>query len=303
MRRLTIAEAPSGLLAVLRFRAAVARAGEESAQRHTKDRATISRTDEQAGDAIEAGRVHRLPPPLRFSGALGYFAVGVCCHPGRPAGYAVDGDRMLPLPCYRSTTQEDVVMARNDDSSPTDDSQDSATSSARGESRRDLLTAGLAAAALAPTGAMAAPSGMAQDATAAQNEAMVRAYIAEVFNGHNLDGLHQYWADEMASHWMGQETLRGLPAWRAGMEGFLTAFPDATYTLDDLFCAGDRGVWRGSWRATQRGVWEGIAPAVRTAQWTVIIMARFAGGKLAEDWVEYDRLGLYRQLGAIPLEG
>jgi hypothetical protein len=33
----------------------------------------------------------------------------------------------------------------------------------------------------------------------------------------------------------------------------------------------------------------------------VIIMARFAGGKMVEDWVEYDRLGLYRQLGAIPL--
>jgi predicted ester cyclase len=139
--------------------------------------------------------------------------------------------------------------------------------------------------------------------TSEQHEAMIRRYIEEVFNGHDLDGLERYWATDLVSHWMGQETLRGLPAWREGMVGFFAAFPDATYTLEDLFVAGDRGVWRGSWRATQRGNWEGIAPSGHTARWTVIIIGRFADGKLVEDWVEYDRLGLYRQLGAIPLEG
>ena len=138
--------------------------------------------------------------------------------------------------------------------------------------------------------------------TAEQHEAMIRAYIADVFNGHNLDGLEKYWADDLVSHWMGQETLRGLPAWKAGMTGFFTAFPDAAYTLDDLFCSGDRGVWRGSWRATQQGTWEGVAPTGKRVNWTVIIIGRFAGGKMVEDWVEYDRLGLYRQLGVIPLD-
>jgi predicted ester cyclase len=59
-------------------------------------------------------------------------------------------------------------------------------------------------------------------------------------------------------------------------------------------------VWRGSWRATQRGAWAGVAPSGRTAHWTVIIIGRFANGNLVEDWVEYDRLGLFQQLGAIP---
>jgi predicted ester cyclase len=135
------------------------------------------------------------------------------------------------------------------------------------------------------------------------NEAMIRRYIDEVFNGHKLDGLDTYWAEDLVSHWMGQETLRGLPAWKAGMVSFFTAFPDAAYTLDDFFCVGDRGVWRGRWRATQQGTWEGIAPTGKTATWTVIIIGHFADGKMVEDWVEYDRLGLYRQLGLIPLAG
>jgi len=63
--------------------------------------------------------------------------------------------------------------------------------------------------------------------------------------------------------------------------------------------AGDKGVWRGTWRATQAGEWEGIAPTGRTATWTVMIMGRFKGDKLAEDWVEYDRYNLLRQHGAV----
>ena len=56
----------------------------------------------------------------------------------------------------------------------------------------------------------------------------------------------------------------------------------------------------------------GAAPSVATgpgwasgkeADWTAVIIGRFADGRLAEDWVEYDRLGLYRQLGVLPLGG
>jgi predicted ester cyclase len=50
---------------------------------------------------------------------------------------------------------------------------------------------------------------------------------------------------------------------------FFEAFPDASYTLNDLFFSGDKGA-----------------------------CGRFERDKLAEDWVEYDRYNLFRQLGA-----
>jgi predicted ester cyclase len=84
------------------------------------------------------------------------------------------------------------------------------------------------------------------------------------------------------------------------MEGFFAAFPDAAYTLDDMFFAGDRGVWRGQWQATQHGEWQGIVASGRKVTWTVIIIGRFASGKLKEDWVELDRLSLFQQLGCVP---
>jgi predicted ester cyclase len=113
-----------------------------------------------------------------------------------------------------------------------------------------------------------------------QHEALIRAYIDKVFNWHRLDDLEEYWNDDLTSNWLGMETIRGLPAWRTGMEGFFAAFPDAAYTLDDLFFAGERGVWRGHWQATQQGQWQGIAASGRKVTWTVIIIGRFAGGKL-----------------------
>ena len=136
---------------------------------------------------------------------------------------------------------------------------------------------------------------------AEHNEALVRRLIADVFNGHDLNGLDALLARDLVSNWQGSPSLHGVAAWREAMEGFFAAFPDAEYSLDDLFCTEDRGAWRGQWRATQRGQWQGVAPSGREVGWGVIIVGRFGDGKLAEDWVAYDRLSLFQQLGELPL--
>src|SRR3954454_23565224 len=110
-----------------------------------------------------------------------------------------------------------------------------------------------------------------------QHEALIRAYIDEVFNGHRVDALEKYWDDDLTSHWLGMETIHGLPAWRAAMEGFFAAFPNASSAGEDMFCARHRGACRGQWRATQQGAWQGIAASGRTVTWTVMIIGRFAG--------------------------
>ena len=92
----------------------------------------------------------------------------------------------------------------------------------------------------------------------AQRDALVRTYLEDVFNGHNLQLLEKYQTENLVSHWLGDQSLHGREAWREAMANFFNAFPDAAYTLNDLFFAGDKGVWRGTWHATQRKQWEGI---------------------------------------------
>ena len=51
---------------------------------------------------------------------------------------------------------------------------------------------------------------------ASQHEALIRAYIDEVFNGHRLDTLENYWHDDLTSHWLAWRPSTGclLGAWR-----------------------------------------------------------------------------------------
>ena len=130
-------------------------------------------------------------------------------------------------------------------------------------------------------------------------DAWVRAYLEDVFNGHHLQSLEKYMTANLISNWLGDQSLHGREAWREAMGNFFHAFPDAAYILNDLFFAGDKGVWRGTWHATQRKQWEGIPATGRKAKWTVIIIGRFEGEKLEEGWVECGRYNLFRRLGAL----
>ena len=48
--------------------------------------------------------------------------------------------------------------------------------------------------------------------------------------------------EDLVSHWLGDRSLHGIPSWRHAMASFFDAFPQAAYTLNDLFFAGDKGV-------------------------------------------------------------
>src|SRR5262245_18594132 len=96
-----------------------------------------------------------------------------------------------------------------------------------------------------------------------QRDAWIRAYLKDVFNGHNLRPLDKYTTANLVSHWLGDRSLQGWDAWREAMATFFDAFPDAAYTLNDFFSAGDKAVWRGTWQATQRRGRESPQPVAR----------------------------------------
>jgi SnoaL-like polyketide cyclase len=62
-----------------------------------------------------------------------------------------------------------------------------------------------------------------------QRDAWVRAYLEDVFNGHNLQSLDKYMGENLVSHWLGDRSLHGREAWREAMANFFDAFPDAAY--------------------------------------------------------------------------
>jgi steroid delta-isomerase-like uncharacterized protein len=91
---------------------------------------------------------------------------------------------------------------------------------------------------------------------------------------------------------------------RAGMKRFVArmraAFPDWTVTTDDLMADRDRLISRWTVRGTHRGAFAGVEPTGRAIELRGISIHRIVGGRIVENWHAVDRLGLLRQIGALP---
>jgi steroid delta-isomerase-like uncharacterized protein len=81
------------------------------------------------------------------------------------------------------------------------------------------------------------------------------------------------------------------------VEMFREGFPDLKYTIEDAVEAGDRLAVRFTIRGTHGGTFVGIPATEKQVRVNGMVMMRFAGGKLAEEWMSWDSLGLIRQLG------
>ena len=97
--------------------------------------------------------------------------------------------------------------------------------------------------------------------------------------------------------------VRGSGTIKAEIEYFRNAVPDLTYTVEDQIAEGDKVVTRYTVSGTHQGEFFGVAPTGERIKMSGISIDRFEGGKMVEEWPEYDLLGVMRQLGAVPASG
>ena len=81
---------------------------------------------------------------------------------------------------------------------------------------------------------------------------------------------------------------------------FLTAFPDASFSIEDIVAEGDRVAIRAIGHATHTGPYRGMPPTGKKIEVGMLGISRFTNGKFAELWRISDRLGLMQQLGLMP---
>ncbi len=75
------------------------------------------------------------------------------------------------------------------------------------------------------------------------------------------------------------------------------AFPDITYSIEELIAIEDRVISRFIVRGTHEGEFEGIPATGNKIESSGIVMTRIENGKIVEDKEEIDLLGLMMQLG------
>jgi steroid delta-isomerase-like uncharacterized protein len=131
------------------------------------------------------------------------------------------------------------------------------------------------------------------------NEEIVRRWV-EVWNEQNLDAVDDLLAPDFVRHDPNSPEVRGPAAERQFIELYLTAFPDLHFTIEELVSNGDTVAVRLTAVGTQRGELLGLPPTGKTVRIAVMEMYRIADGRIAEQWVVMDALGLLKQLGALP---
>jgi predicted ester cyclase len=92
--------------------------------------------------------------------------------------------------------------------------------------------------------------------------------------------------------------LRRPTAFRDLIAGFIDAVSGFQETVEDQIADGDKVVTRISGRGTHTGELMGVAPSGNQLKWTAIVVSRFVGAKIAEEWAEFDALSFSQQLGA-----
>src|SRR5579863_1066568 len=133
-----------------------------------------------------------------------------------------------------------------------------------------------------------------------QNKALVRRFYDEVFNKKNLAAIDDFLAPHIIEHSLPPGLPGGIEGSRQFIGMYLTAFPDLHVTAEDMIAEGDKVASRLTMRGTHRGEFMGIPPKGKQVTITGIQIPRVASGKIAENWINLDALGMLQQLGVIP---
>lgn len=141
--------------------------------------------------------------------------------------------------------------------------------------------------------------------SAEQNRAIVSRFYEELWNQRRVDVADEIIAPDCVTHQLrsGVEVggvARGPEAVKRHAAEWLKGFPDLRFTVEQMIAEGDQVVTRSVMQGTHTGAWLSIAPTGKQVSIRMMVIQRIADGKIAEDWVLVESLGLWQQLGLLP---
>jgi steroid delta-isomerase-like uncharacterized protein len=136
--------------------------------------------------------------------------------------------------------------------------------------------------------------------SADQNKATARKFY-DLYGQGDLDAIAQtILAENVTVHFSGIPGPMDLEAYRQVGAMFRVAFPDGHMTIEQQIADGDVVVTRSTFRGTHNGPLQGMPATGRKVELVIVVIDRFAGGRIIERWDASDQLGMMMQLGAIP---
>jgi steroid delta-isomerase-like uncharacterized protein len=141
--------------------------------------------------------------------------------------------------------------------------------------------------------------------SAEQHKATIRRMFDEGMAG-NLDIFDAVIAPDYVGHnpssYPGDQEMHGPQSQKDSFADVRASFPDLRATLEQLVAEDDRAALRVRYEGTFTNAFAGIPANGNAFSLTYNIHYRFdSSGKIAEEWLEWDTLGVMQILGVLPV--
>jgi steroid delta-isomerase-like uncharacterized protein len=136
-----------------------------------------------------------------------------------------------------------------------------------------------------------------------ENKALIRRFVEAAFNEGNLDAADEVYAGSYTYHGPSEPEERTPEGVKQFVAAYRAAFLDLHTDVEDVISEGDTVAYRWTAHGTHGGELMGVAPTGNAVTITGITISRLFGGRIVEEWNNFDRLGMMQQLGVVPSPG
>ena len=127
--------------------------------------------------------------------------------------------------------------------------------------------------------------------------AVIHRFYEEVLNQNRFDLLPELVSSNVINHNADGSQQTGIAPFEQGIRRVQGMFSGNHFTVDDVVSNGDKAAARWTMTAKNSGPIGGIAPTGKQITQRGVVFYRFEDGKIAEIWLQVDRLGVLQQLG------
>ncbi len=132
------------------------------------------------------------------------------------------------------------------------------------------------------------------------NVAVVRKMLDGIQNG-GTDGLDQVFAANWVNHDPSLPPMQGLEGAKQLVALWSAGLSNTRVVIEDSVSDGDKVAVRFKITGTNTGDMLGIPATGRMVNVTATGIFRIVDGKVTDNWVNFDALGLLQQIGAVPI--
>ncbi|MGH9560490.1 MAG: ester cyclase [Terracidiphilus sp.] len=134
--------------------------------------------------------------------------------------------------------------------------------------------------------------------TTTDNKRLADRVWEEIWHQGSLERIDELFAEDFVRHDPGRK-IHGPEENRQFIQGFRATFPDLHFAVEDQIAEGDKVCVRYRCQGTNSGAFQGKPATNKLVSYSGILIYRIANGKIAEQWTEFDLMGLLKQLGIL----